>query len=51
LLKKKIQIQDGYVIPSTEPGLGVELNEAVCEENPWRGTQLHLEMSRKPVVP
>jgi galactonate dehydratase len=51
LLKKKIQMEDGYVIPSPEPGLGVELNEAVCEDNPWSGAQLHLEMSRKPVVP
>ena len=28
LLKKKIEWQDGHVIPSKEPGLGVELNEA-----------------------
>jgi L-alanine-DL-glutamate epimerase-like enolase superfamily enzyme len=44
LLKKKIVWQDGHVIPSDEPGLGVELDEAVCEANPWSGPQLHLSM-------
>ena len=34
LLKKKIEWQDGNVIPSKEPGLGVELDEAVCEAHP-----------------
>ncbi|MGB3387449.1 MAG: mandelate racemase/muconate lactonizing enzyme family protein [Pseudaminobacter sp.] len=49
LLKKKIEWQDGNVIPSAEPGLGVELDEAVCEAHPWTGTQLHLEMAPKPL--
>lgn len=51
LLKTKIAWEDGYVIPSTEPGLGVELNEAVCEAHPWSGDMLHLEMSRDPLLP
>lgn len=51
LLKKKIEWQDGHVIPSTEPGLGVELDEAVCEAHPWTGTQLHLEMAADPLFP
>ena len=41
LLKKKIEWQDGNVIPSKEPGLGVELDEAVCEAHPWTGKELH----------
>ena len=45
ILKKPIQWQDGYVIPPTEPGLGVELNEEVAEANPYTGEALHLEMS------
>ena len=45
LLKKPIQWQDGYVIPPTEPGLGVELNEQVADANPYTGKRLHLEMS------
>lgn len=51
LLKKKIEWQDGHVVPSGEPGLGVELDEAVCEAHPWTGTQLHLEMAPDPLFP
>jgi L-alanine-DL-glutamate epimerase-like enolase superfamily enzyme len=32
LLKKPILWQEGYVIPSTEPGLGYELDESVALE-------------------
>ncbi|MBS9721041.1 mandelate racemase/muconate lactonizing enzyme family protein [Tianweitania sp. BSSL-BM11] len=49
LLKRKIDWQEGHVIPSSEPGLGVELDEAVCEANPWTGTGLHLEMKQEPL--
>ena len=51
LLKTKIQWQDGNVIPSKEPGLGVELDEAVCEAHPWTGHELHLEMVQTPLKP
>ncbi len=51
LLKKKIEWQDGWVIPSGEPGLGVELDEAVCEAHPWNSTPLHLEMTQEPLFP
>ena len=33
ILKEPIQWEDGYIIPSTKPGLGVELNEAVLEKH------------------
>ena len=49
LLKKPIRWEDGYVIPSTEPGLGIELNEAVALANPYSGDRLHLEMTNHPV--
>lgn len=48
LLESKISWEDGYVLPSNEPGLGVILNEKVCDENLWSGDALHLEMSRDP---
>ena len=51
LLKKKIEWQDGYVIPSTEPGLGVELDEAFCDANPYDGKPLHLEPHPTPIFP
>ena len=49
LLEKPVNWQNGYVIPSTEPGLGVTLNEAVAREHPYQGDELHLEMLTKPV--
>lgn len=51
LLKKKIEWQDGHVIPSTEPGLGVQLDEAVCEAHPYYGEHLHLQMAQEPLFP
>lgn len=48
LLAKPVQWEAGDVIPPTEPGLGVELNEAVAEANPWSGTEVHLEMGPEP---
>ncbi|WP_157020177.1 mandelate racemase/muconate lactonizing enzyme family protein [Mesorhizobium xinjiangense] len=51
LLKNKIEWQDGWVIPSAEPGLGVELDEAVCEAHPYDGNDLHLEMMQTPLFP
>ncbi|MEX4009203.1 mandelate racemase/muconate lactonizing enzyme family protein [Neoaquamicrobium sediminum] len=51
LLKKKIEWQDGHVIPSTEPGIGVELDEAVCEAHPYDGEHLHLQMAQEPLFP
>jgi L-alanine-DL-glutamate epimerase-like enolase superfamily enzyme len=51
LLKKKIEWQDGWVIPSKEPGLGVELDEAVCEAHPYDSPHLHLQMMQTPLMP
>ena len=50
LLKKKIEWQDGKVIPSKEPGIGVELDEAVCDAHPYDGPQLHLQMAQDAAV-
>jgi len=44
ILKKPMQWEDGFVIPSKEPGIGVELNEEVALANPYTGTELHLNM-------
>jgi 2-dehydro-3-deoxyphosphogalactonate aldolase len=50
VLMKPIRWESGYVLPPTEPGLGVELNEAVIARHPWQGQALHLEMAAEPVV-
>ena len=49
LLKTPIRWEDGKVIPPTEPGLGVELNEDVARAHPWTGNRLHLEMREEPL--
>lgn len=49
ILKQPVQWEAGYVIPPTAPGLGVELNEAVAEANPYSGDELHLEMRAEPL--
>ena len=50
VLVKPIRWEGGYVIPPTEPGLGIELDEAVCAAHPYRGDALHLDMSGQPLV-
>ncbi len=50
LLEKKIEWQDGHVIPSTEPGLGVILNEKVAEAHPYTEKALHLTMQQTPLT-
>ncbi|MFN0046052.1 MAG: mandelate racemase/muconate lactonizing enzyme family protein [Sphingorhabdus sp.] len=49
ILKSPIRFEEGHVIPSSEPGLGVELNEDVARANPYKGDMLHLEMTQHPV--
>ena len=49
ILMKPIRWEDGYVIPPSEPGLGVELNEDVIARHPYRGRELHLDSSSAPL--
>ncbi len=49
ILKTPITWQDGFIIPPTAPGLGVELDEAVAERHPYTGDRLHLEMQSEPL--
>ena len=50
ILKSPIQWEDGFVIPPTAPGLGVELDEVVAEQHPYEGDELHLAPADDPVV-
>lgn len=45
LLKRPIRWEQGYVIPPSEPGLGVELNDEVMRAHPYTDDKLHLDMS------
>jgi galactonate dehydratase len=49
LLKKPIRWEEGYVIPPTEPGLGIELDEEVALTHPWKGDDLHLVPMTRPI--
>ncbi|MFN3255028.1 MAG: mandelate racemase/muconate lactonizing enzyme family protein [Ilumatobacter sp.] len=52
LLTTPIRWEAGYVIPSREPGLGVELDEEVALAHPYDdrpGADLHLSMGEDPV--
>ena len=48
LLKNPIQWEDGYIIPPTEPGLGVELDEQVAATNPYDGP-IFIEVENRPL--
>ncbi len=43
--------EEGYVIPSREPGLGITFNEAVARAHPYDGDELHLMMAPDELVP
>jgi galactonate dehydratase len=50
LLKTPIRWEEGYVIPPSAPGLGVEIDEAVALAHPYPADgRLHLEMTDAPV--
>ena len=49
ILKQPVRWEEGYIIPPTAPGLGVELNEEVAAKHPYTGTKLHLEMQDHPL--
>ncbi len=43
--------QDGYVIPTGEPGLGIEFDADLARATPYTGDELHLEMKPEELVP
>lgn len=49
ILKEPIKWEDGYIIPPTKPGLGVELNEEVAAQHPYTEKRLHIEPVDRPV--
>ncbi|SEB21574.1 mandelate racemase/muconate lactonizing enzyme family protein [Paraburkholderia sartisoli] len=49
VLKQPIQWEDGYIIPSKAPGLGIELDmDVVRAHSPYTGKRLHLQMASVP---
>ena len=48
ILKTPLHWEEGYLIPPTAPGIGVELDEDVARAHPYDGDGLHLDMTEKP---
>jgi L-alanine-DL-glutamate epimerase-like enolase superfamily enzyme len=48
ILKTPLRWEEGYMIPPTAPGLGVELDEDVARAHPYDGDELHLDMTENP---
>ncbi|WP_186074239.1 mandelate racemase/muconate lactonizing enzyme family protein [Burkholderia gladioli] len=49
VVKTPIRWEDGYIVPSSEPGLGIELDmDVVRAHTPYTGKRLHLQMADKP---
>ena len=49
LLQSPIRREDGMVIPSTEPGLGVVLDVDGARAHPYEGNELHLTPENDPI--
>jgi 2-dehydro-3-deoxyphosphogalactonate aldolase len=49
ILLEPIRWEEGYIIPPTKPGLGVELDEEVAAKHPYTGKRLHLEPLDRPL--
>ena len=49
ILVDPIRWEDGYIIPPSGPGLGVELDEEVAAQHPYTGKGLHLEPADRPI--
>ncbi|GLO71643.1 isomerase [Phaeobacter inhibens] len=48
LIKQGITVEDGFVIPSDTPGLGIEVDEDLARAHPFIGDDLHLNMQDAP---
>lgn len=48
LIKGSIRVQDGFVIPPTAPGLGIDVDEDLARAHPFTGEGLHLQMQEDP---
>lgn len=48
LIKNTITVEDGFVIPSDAPGLGIDVHEDLARAHPFTGDDLHLNMQDAP---
>jgi galactonate dehydratase len=48
LIKGGIRVEDGFITPPTAPGLGIDVDEDLAREHPFKGDDLHLNMREEP---
>ncbi|MCW8843928.1 MAG: mandelate racemase/muconate lactonizing enzyme family protein, partial [Rhodobacteraceae bacterium] len=48
LINSRIRVENGFVLPPEDPGLGIEVDEALARAHPYTDTGLHLEMRDAP---
>lgn len=48
LIKNSIRIENGFILPPTAPGLGIEVDETLARAHLYTGTGLHLQMQEAP---
>ncbi|SLN49482.1 D-galactonate dehydratase [Pseudoruegeria aquimaris] len=48
LIKHSITWEEGYILPPTAPGLGIDFDEDLARAHPYTGSNLHLEMQEAP---
>jgi len=50
ILHKPLSVEAGHLIPSQEPGLGIEPNwDVIAQHTPYKGERLHLQMDNQPM--
>ena len=48
LIGNSIIVDNGFISPPEQPGLGINFDEDIAKRNPYLGKGLHLEMQEKP---
>ncbi|WP_424985601.1 mandelate racemase/muconate lactonizing enzyme family protein [Microbulbifer sp. S227A] len=48
LIKASLKVEDGFVTPPENAGLGIEVDEDLARAHPYRGDGLHLQMQEDP---
>ncbi|WP_293574405.1 mandelate racemase/muconate lactonizing enzyme family protein [Phaeobacter sp.] len=48
LIKGSITVDEGFVVPSDRPGLGIDVDEDLARAHPFDGDDLHLNMQDAP---
>lgn len=49
LIKNTLRVENGMIIPSEAPGLGIDVDEDLARAHPYTGDGLHLEMQSEPI--